>query len=206
MSAPESGALRAMLAGARRLGFRYECYRILQKSLLREEQTAATALPPGFRLAEVTSDDVGRSRDVAMRECDWYGGSGALGFALLDAAGDIACLQWYWSGERYRSASFWDVPPTAAVSMHLVTLPAHRNRGLASALKAASAHAMAARGFTALYSRIWWTNAPSLRVSEKTGWQRVGTTLRIVVPWREAPLSFRWRDAPAVEPSQRGRT
>jgi len=34
-------------------------------------------------------------------------------------------------------------------------------------------------GFVRLYSRIWWTNTASLRVSEKAGWTRVGTVLEI---------------------------
>lgn len=185
--------LRTALAGARRLGFGYECYRVLRRSLSRDERAPSPSLPDGFRVAEVSAGDVLGSNDVLIRDCDWYGGPGALGFAIRDSRGDIACLQWYWFGERYQRAAFWDIVPSEAASVHLVTLPAHRNRGLATELKRASARAMAERGFTALYSRIWWTNAASLRVSEKLGWQRVGTTLRVLLPLRAAPLCFRWR-------------
>ena len=48
------------------------------------------------------------------------------------------------------------------------------------------------RGFTAAYSRVWWTNAPSLRVNRKCGWTRVGATLRLSVPWRNGPYLVDW--------------
>jgi RimJ/RimL family protein N-acetyltransferase len=76
--------------------------------------------------------------------------------------------------------------------MHLITLPKYRNRGFATALKQMSARSMAERRFTALYSRIWWTNEPSLRVSAKAGWQRVGTLLRVSLPLRRDPISIAW--------------
>lgn len=189
-----SGSARAALAGARRLGFGYECYRVLRLPLSVAAQQPWPELKQGFSFAEVTAEDVARSSDVSIRDCDWYGGPDSLGFAIRDTTGRMACLQWYWFGSRYQSASFWPLTPTEAVSMQLVTLPEYRNRGLATALKRLSARSMADRRFTALYSRIWWTNAASLRVSEKTGWQRVGTTLRVFLPLRSAPLSFRWKE------------
>ena len=194
---------RALLSAARSLGFSYECYRVLRVSLVHGGTPAMPALPPGFRFERVTSEDVARSDDMLIRECDWYGGPDSAGFALRDAQGRIACLQWYWFGERCRHAPFWNLSPTEAASMHLVTSPAHRNRGLATELKRASARAMVERGFTALYSRVWWTNAASLRVSEKTGWQRVGTTLRVVLPLVSRPLAFRWKARQAVERAPR---
>jgi RimJ/RimL family protein N-acetyltransferase len=193
MNDASARGLRTVLAGARWLGFGYECYRVLRRSLARDERASPPSLPEGFRFAEVSAADVLGSNDTLIRDCDWYGGPGALGFAIRDAREDIAALQWYWFGERYHRAAFWEISASEAASVHLVTLPAHRNQGLATELKRASARAMAQRGFTALYSRIWWTNAASLRVSEKLGWQRVGSTLRILLPLRAAPLSFRWR-------------
>jgi len=142
----------------------------------------------------VTAEDVAVSSDASIRDCDWYGGSDSLGFAIRDATGRMACLQWYWFGSRYQSASFWPLSPTEAVSMQLLTLPEYRNRGLATALKRLSARSMTDRGFTALYSRIWWTNEPSLRVSAKAGWQMVGTLLRLSLPLRREPISIAWEN------------
>lgn len=187
-----SGSARAALAGARRLGFGYECYRVLRLPLSGATQQPSPELERGFSFKEVTAEDVARSSDASIRDCDWYGGPDSLGFAIRDATGRMACLQWYWFGSRYQSASFWPLSPTEAVSMQLVTLPAHRNRGLATALKRLSACSMADRRFTALYSRIWWTNEPSLRVSAKAGWQRVGTLLRLSLPLRREPISIAW--------------
>jgi GNAT superfamily N-acetyltransferase len=191
-----SGSARAALAGARRLGFQYECYRVLRLPLAGASQQSVPDLPPGFTFADVTADEVARSSEVAIRDCDWYGGPDSLGFAIRDATGRIACLQWYWYGSRYQSASFWPLSRMEAVSMHLVTLPEYRNRGLATALKQLSARSMADRRFTALYSRVWWTNEPSLRVSAKAGWQRVGTLLRLSLPLRREPISITWKVRP----------
>jgi GNAT superfamily N-acetyltransferase len=192
MNVSASRATQAIVAGARRLGFRYECYRVLRVPLLGSARLPVPSLPPGFRIAEVAMDDVSRSADPEIRDCDWYGGGDAIGFAVRDPAGRIACLQWLWFGSRYEHAAFWELAASEAASMHLVTLPQYRNLGLATALKQASARAMAERGFTALYSRVWWSNTPSLRVSEKSGWLRVGTTLRIFLPARSAPVDIRW--------------
>jgi len=187
-----SGSARAALSGARRLGFQYECYRVLRLPLSGATQQPTPDLPPGCSFAEVTTEAVAGGRDALIRDCDWYGGSDAVGFAIRDTTSRIACLQWYWFGSRYQSASFWPLSPTEAVSMQLVTLPEYRNRGLATALKRLSARSMADRGFTALYSRIWWTNEPSLRVSAKAGWLRVGTLLRVSLPLRQEPITIAW--------------
>jgi RimJ/RimL family protein N-acetyltransferase len=48
-------------------------------------------------------------------------------------------------------------------------------------------------GFVRLYSRIWWTNTASLRVSEKSGWTQVGTVLEIHVPWLKGPVHHVFR-------------
>jgi RimJ/RimL family protein N-acetyltransferase len=187
-----SKSARAAVAGARRLGFQYECYRVLRLPLTGASQQPVPNLPPGFGFADVTADDVARASEASIRDCDWYGGPDSLGFAIRDATGRISCLQWYWYGSRYQNASFWPLSPTEAVSMHLITLPKYRNRGFATALKQMSARSMAERRFTALYSRIWWTNEPSLRVSAKAGWQRVGTLLRVSLPLRRDPISIAW--------------
>jgi len=187
-----SGSARAALAGARRLGFGYECYRVLRLPLSAAAQQPSPELERGCSFKEVTAEDVAVSSDASIRDCDWYGGPDSLGFAIRDATGRMACLQWYWFGSRYQSASFWPLSPTEAVSMQLLTLPEYRNRGLATALKRLSARSMTDRGFTALYSRIWWTNEPSLRVSAKAGWQMVGTLLRLSLPLRREPISIAW--------------
>ena len=126
-----------------------------------------------------------------IRESHFYAGEDASGFALR-RGGRIVCLQWFWHGERAKRSAFWALGARDAVSMHLVTVPDERARGHATLLKRLTAPRLRDEGFDALYSRIWWTNVPSLRVSEKAGWQCVGTTLDIALPGRSAPLAWRF--------------
>ena len=53
-----------------------------------------------------------------------------------------------------------------------------------------SAEQLRLKGFSRLYSRIWWTNVASLRVSEKAGWSHVGTTLQVTLPGVRRPLDL----------------
>jgi RimJ/RimL family protein N-acetyltransferase len=177
------------LAGAvRRAGFDYRCFHVMRFAL--SDAIRTPALPDGIEFVEADASRVAASADAVIRDTGWYGGEGAFGFALV-RSGRVACLQWLWHGRRLAEAGFWTFGPRDAVSMHLVTVADERERGLATALKARSAHRMRELGFAALYSRIWWTNAASLRVSEKAGWTRVGTTVSVVVPGRRAPLEWR---------------
>jgi hypothetical protein len=180
--------MRALLAGLRNAGFDYRCFHVMRLDL--RAPVVGTEVPHDLAFAPVTEADVRASADEAIRETAWYGGSGADGFALARGR-RIVCLQWLWHGERARERAFWPLRPMDAVSMHLVTVDDERGHGHATTLKRLSALAMQGRGFTALYSRIWWTNVASLRVSEKAGWQRVGTTLALQVPGRDRP--FEWR-------------
>lgn len=180
----------ALLGRARKAGFDYRCFRVMRLAL--DRASPVPALPDGLRLAEVDERTVAESGDEEIRESAWYGGRDASGYALLRTS-RIVCLQWLWFGERLRRAGFWRFADGDAVSMHLVTVPDERGRGYATLIKRLTAGRMRERGFGALYSRIWWTNAPSLRVSEKAGWHRAGTTLSVVTPWRDAP--FEWRFA-----------
>jgi RimJ/RimL family protein N-acetyltransferase len=188
----------ALLRQARHAGFGYRCFHVMRLPL--DPQTAPEAAPPqGFAFLGVDPHGVEASSDEAIRDTAWYGGPGGEGFALA-RDGRIVCLQWIWHGQRLERAGFWPFGQQDAVSMHLVTVPDARGHGLATDLKRLTAARMRERGFASLYSRIWWTNEPSLRVSEKAGWTRVGTTLSVTVPWRRTPLEWRWR-----RPAQAGR-
>ncbi len=67
------------------------------------------------------------------------------------------------------NSAFWPLAADDAASVHLMTAAPERGKGLATRLKQCSAERLRAMGFARLYSRIWWTNTASLRVSEKAG-------------------------------------
>lgn len=180
---------RTLLGRARDAGFDYRCFAIMRRDLA-ACQTSGVQLPAGvtFRTADPAS--VAAAEEASIRDTAWCGGDNALGFALLQNK-RIVSVQWIWFGPRLKEAAFWSFEPDAAASVQLITAPSARGQGLATFLKQLSAAQMRGMGFSKLYSRIWWTHTPSLRVSEKAGWTRVGTTFSVTVPWRKAPLEWR---------------
>ncbi len=180
----------------RTAGFDYQCFHVLRMCL--DRVAAGGPLPAGLRLAPVSGDVVAASRSAVVSDCAWYGGQESCGFALFRDE-HIVCLQWIWFGARFAREAFWDLGAREAVSVHLVTVPEERGKGYATHLKRYSAECMREAGFVALYSRVWWTNAASLRVNEKSGWYRVGLTLSVATPWRSHPYSWRWAFSPEFD-------
>lgn len=153
----------------------YGVYRIFAVDL----PQPVTPLPAGITIRAIDAGVLERSDDPEMRARAWYGGAEAQGFGLY-AGDDLAAIQWYWWGERYRTRrNSWPLGPGAAKSVELYTKPEYRGRGYAALLKLHSGQAMGLLGFTRLFSRIWYSNKPSIRVSEKTGWRRVGTYIEL---------------------------
>lgn len=176
------------LAFVRRLGFGYSCFRIYGLALSKETTASAEALPAGYRFAEVSLTDLARCPFRELQECDSYGGPGSHIFGIFRGDGVLASVQCVWFGERYRQQAFWPLAVDDAASMHLVTAEPERGKGLATHLKQHSAGWLLTNGFAYLYSRIWWTNTASLRVSEKAGWTQVGTVLEIDLPGLKTPV------------------
>jgi RimJ/RimL family protein N-acetyltransferase len=180
---------RKLLGRVRDAGFDYHCFAIMCADLA-AGQARDVHLPAGVTFRTADPALVAADEDASIRDTAWCGGDNALGFALL-RNDRIVSLQWIWFGPRLKDAAFWSFEPDAAASVQLITVPPARGQGLATALKQLSAARIRAMGFSKLYSRIWWTHTSSLRVSEKAGWKRVGTTYSVTVPWRKAPLEWR---------------
>jgi GNAT superfamily N-acetyltransferase len=182
-----SAPVRKILAFLRRMGFNYSCFRIFALSL-HPSAAAADTLPAGYRFAELSSTDLSICPISELQACEGYGGQGAYLFGIFGDNGVLACVQCIWFGERYQQRAFWPLGGDEAASINLVTAPLERHKGLATHLKKHSAERMRQLGFSRLYSRIWWTNTASLRVSEKAGWSHVGTILEVVMPRISKPV------------------
>jgi GNAT superfamily N-acetyltransferase len=180
----------ATLARLRRAGFDYACFKVFALPLNRAATSGEVSLPSGYRFAEVSPADLQACPFPELQDCREYCGVGSHTFGIFRDDGILACVQCIWFGERYWENGFWPIEADAAVSMHLVTATPEQGKGLATRLKQCSARRMREEGFSRLYSRIWWTNTPSLRVSEKAGWSRVGTIFEVSLPWTDRPL--RW--------------
>jgi GNAT superfamily N-acetyltransferase len=188
------GLPRRTLGLLRRLGLDYAFYYVYSLSL--DASRTPDPLPAGCRFAELTIDDLHASSVEALRDCDAYAGRDARLFGVFGEDGALACVQCIWYGERFAAQAFWPVESDAAVSMHLVTAPDQRNKGFATRVKEFSSCRLREAGFKRLYSRIWWTNAPSLRVSEKAGWARVGTLVEVAFLGHGQPVRLKFRHRP----------
>lgn len=134
-----------------------------------------------YVVRQISGAELQRFGDPGLRNRAEYDGPESIGFGLF-VSGDLACVQWYWWGARYRkerSGRSWELPAGAAKSVGLYTVPKYRGRGLAAMLKQRSAALMYERGFARLYSRIWHNHVDSIRVSKKAGWTEVGSYIEI---------------------------
>ncbi len=175
---------------ARALGIEYSCYRAFCLDLNALPEPAP--LPAGYRFSEVTGNEVREARQSAIRDEAWYDGEDALGFGVFFGS-ELVALQWIWFGEGYRGRrDFWPLKPNEAKSVELVTAPEYRGLGLATCLKQFTARQLAAKGFVRVYSRIWWNNWPSIRVSEKAGWKAVTIVVELKTPLRSRPFRLLW--------------
>jgi len=181
-----------LLAPIRRIGFDYACFRVFSKAL-DESSGHVDPLPAGYRCDEIAPDELLSSPFPALRDCAWYGGEGAFLYGLRRPDGVVTCLQCLWFGDRFRQHGFWPLDRDEAASVHLETAEDDRGKGLATFLKQQTALRMHQKGFQRLYSRIWWTNTSSLRVSEKVRWSHIATILEVTMPWRADPLRLTLR-------------
>lgn len=184
---------RRALAFLRRMGFRYSCFKIFTLLLHSTSTAREETLAAGHRFGEVSSTDLRASPFSELRDCEGYGGQGSHLFGIFRDDGVLVCMQCVWFGDRYHRHAFWPLEADDAASVHLVTAAPERGKGLATQLKQRSAGRLREMGFVRLYSRIWWTNTASLRVSEKSGWTQVGTVLEIHVPWLKGPVHHVFR-------------
>ena len=187
----ESGIAALGKGIIRTLGVEYCCFRVFTLDLASQPEPAP--LPPGYRCAEVSADEVRRASEPTIHGEAWYGSDDSLGFGVYSGS-ELVALQWVWFGEGYRRRrNFWPLEPNEAKSVELVTVPGHRGLGLATCLKQFSARQLAAKGFVRLYSRIWWNNWPSIRVSQKAGWKAVALVVELTTPLRSRPFRFQRR-------------
>lgn len=122
-----------------------------------------------------------------LQEAGWYFGEDSLGFGCFDGP-QLVGLTFYWHGQRYKARRSWPIEPQAAKLVHIVTAPAHRGRGVASALIGQSSQEVLGQGFKRLYARIWHSNTPSLAAFARAGWRPCGwlvqiNPLRLSRPW-----------------------
>lgn len=171
-------APRALLKRLLHAGFGdYEYWKVFAIDLPQTSPDVAN----DYVVRQVSGSELRSHEDAGISSRANYDGPESLGFGLF-VSGELACIQWYWWGARYRKergGRSWELPAGAAKSVGLYTVPRYRGRGLATILKRRSADLMYEKGFVRLYSRIWHNHTHSIRVSEKVGWVHVGWYIEV---------------------------
>lgn len=181
-----SRALDEPRSGPSRLGFKswigralrvvlgdYAIWRIYRCDLADHRPADLSAwLAQGYQFREVSRAEIEASGNADIRARAFYAGEGAHIFAVCHR-GEIVCLECFWHGERYRQRNFWPLEEGQAKAVEIYTAPEWRGKGLATALKAYTDGWMKEHGFRHLFSRVWFTNRSSCRMSEKAGWKNV---------------------------------
>lgn len=150
---------------------------------------ASAATQADLAIRPLLSQDLSQAGlHTTLTEAAWYFGEQAHGYGCFE--GDqLRGLAFFWHGDRYASRHSWPLPAGAAKLVHIVTDPAQRGRGFATALIRAASQAMISQGFHPLYARIWHSNKPSQQAFSRAGWRPAGwlvqvNPLRRPRPWR----------------------
>jgi ribosomal protein S18 acetylase RimI-like enzyme len=149
----------------------YEAYWIFQWQA--SGAGKAAAVPSALlEVSEIEAAQLHALPAQTLREQAWYAGQEARAFlACWQRAPAALCFYWY--GERYRARNFWPLRAGEAKLVQIIVDPPYRGRGIATQLIRASAQAMAAERFRALYGRVWVSNAASAAAFRSAGWERI---------------------------------
>jgi GNAT superfamily N-acetyltransferase len=176
--------VRRILKGVARAVFgQYQVYWILAAQ---PERPRPTYSKQRIVVKEVSIDAIASAQSPTLRDQTWYVGDGAHVFVAEYGNQPVgACF--YWHGERYLSRNFWPLLPGEAKLVQVIVDPAHRGKGVATALISSSATAMRLAGFARLYARVWHSNYPSLNAFRSADWRRIALAVEASL------LGIKWR-------------
>jgi len=176
--------MRALKSIARCILGEYDLYRIFAT-----ERSAATHAPQPLpmQFASVEAGTIELCEDELIRSQAWYAGAGSHAFACL-VDGRIVGLCFFWHGARYRARNYWPLGADEAKLVQIVTAHDQRGKGVARSLIEYSTTHMIDRGYTRLFARVWYTNAPSTRAFRSAGWRQVACVMRVNPLRRAQPM------------------
>jgi ribosomal protein S18 acetylase RimI-like enzyme len=111
------------------------------------------------------------SPDQQIRNHAWYLDQNAhvYGVYILDK---LVCVCSYWTAAHPNIPTrFSKLKENEAIMVDLLTAAACRGKGYALAITRFSQNDLAAKGYKRLWTWVWHSNTPSIRVFEKAGWK-----------------------------------
>lgn len=185
--------MKAQLQRVANLLFKeYQLNRIYCLDLAAHPPSTPEALPDGAEIRVIDSPaQIAASPDQRIRDHAWYAGERAVGYGIWED-GRLICMCWFWLvGHASMPGRFAALGETEAVMVDLLTTPPCRGKGYALAIARFAAHDLHARGFSKLWTWVWHSNTPSIRVFTKAGWTYSHFLAEIQPHGRRAPLRLR---------------
>jgi len=131
-----------------------------------------------LKYEEVSQKELQESSDKEIRDQSWYGGDESICFACK-YKGKIVGVLCVWYGERYKTRDSWPIAENEAKFVQIITSSEVRGKGLGYKLAKFTEQSMKAKGFKALYARMWFTNYAPIRIAIKAGWIYVGILIEL---------------------------
>jgi len=150
----------------------YQLNRIYHQDLGDAPTPVEQQQPPGARISVIDSPKViDDSPDQRIRDHAWYAGEHAIGYGIWEAD-QLVCMCWFWTpGREGFPERFADLGEHEAIMVDLLTSPARRGKGYALAIIRYAERDLARRGYRSLWTWVWHSNTPSVRVFTKAGWR-----------------------------------
>lgn len=148
---------------------------------------------PGRAVIRVieSSQQIADSPDERIRDHAWYASEHALGYGIWEDD-HLTCICWFWTPQHPgMPGRFSALGESDAVMVDLLTSPHCRGNGYAVAITRFAAMDLYRRGYSRLWTWVWHSNGPSIRVFTKTGWTYSHLLAEIQLPGMRDYFSFK---------------
>jgi RimJ/RimL family protein N-acetyltransferase len=111
------------------------------------------------------------ARDSRIRDHAWYLDKDAYVYGIYED-GELVSICAFWkAGHPRMPRRFSALKQSEAVMVDLLTTPQSRGKGHALAITQFAEKDLFRRGYTRLWTWVWHSNHPSMRVFAKAGWK-----------------------------------
>lgn len=170
----------------------YQLNRIYCLDLADQPPLSSELLRDGVVIQAIDSpQQIAASPDKRIRDHAWYAGEHAQGYGIWED-GQLICMCWFWTPTRPgMPARFSRLSEKEAVMVDLITTPPCRGKGYAVAITKFAANDLYNKGYSRLWTWVWHSNSPSIRVFAKAGWTYSHFLAEFQLPGMRTVLRFR---------------
>lgn len=170
----------------------YQLNRIYCLDLTDRPPLASERLPDGAVIQVIESpQQIAASPDKRIRDHAWYAGEHARGYGIWEDD-QLICMCWFWMPARPgMPARFSRLSEKEAVMVDLLTTSLCRGKGYAVAITKFAERDLRDKGYSKLWTWVWHSNSPSIRVFSKAGWTYSHFLAEFKLPGIRKLLGFR---------------